>query len=688
MKFTILEMEQILGDKALDVMKKYGIYAAPTDLAVILGGGIQENKKARTPEGDFPCLSWTKSPRYDNMIICSPINYMTDPTDMAKLSASMPYDRSVSVRPVLPPEEAANIQLNKIKSKISGVDICTYGEYPQTLADEQTSQKLEKLYEDCKLDETGKKYTFDSESDAWMEPDKTSVCEFELDGKKYIRIEVRICQYANHEPILSSGERVEKGKPYWVRVEPIEWLQDKTGTLISKKCLFAGIRFNSSFKKEWRKAERDYFPDTEMQWQLDNYFAKEIIDSETKKLQKERNPRQEAFGITPVKEKMSTKEQIEYMINMGYSFRLLGPSGIGKTRRIKEIDPDLTSITLCNGIMPEEVIGRDTVPNVSFADIKDAITGVSGAFADSKVNKEELGETIEKAVKEAIQGKMIGGIWRPPSWYTELCRKCAAEPNKKHILFIDEVTNARENTQSLIYKIAREGCIAEGKGVLPGNAVVVLAGNRKTETAAAYNWPGPLQRRMFGTVDLGNLKVQMKEWIEWGSEPSKTHPDNPPGRLNIHPLITNFVASKGVEAFYSEYDEGNPPDFTVDPRKWEMVSDMIYDSNGHIRLGLLEISIGKDLAASLFAYAENPPLSAKEIIDGKYTKDDIPKEADACHALICNLRYVSPKQVEKVRNFIKDNLKAENLAVFDSLWVGKDDMRALQIAELRKHGGR
>ena len=55
MDFTFLEEDQIWGDDALDVMKKYGTAVAPTDLTVILGGIM------RSFEGKRICLSWSAS---------------------------------------------------------------------------------------------------------------------------------------------------------------------------------------------------------------------------------------------------------------------------------------------------------------------------------------------------------------------------------------------------------------------------------------------------------------------------------------------------------------------------------------------------------------------------------------------------------------------------------------------------
>lgn len=647
MDFTFLKEDQIWGDGALDVMKRYGTKVAPTDLTVILGGYMTGGGE-RTSEDDLTCSSWSASS--DGGVRC--VNYKGD-KDWTHTGL-----RKGSARPALPPSEAFKISPSEARA-IAGIRVAEYGEYPQTVADERTSEKLERLHDSRSLRPTGKNYTFDSVdlSDCDTSFKATSYQEYEMDGKRYIRVPGRP---ADGDSKLSTGEQVESGKPYWVEVQPIEWLMDRSGTMVAKKCLFAGIQFDT------KASYNGDFSKTSIKHYLDTYFAKEMeptgriaartvsrdYEEEPERKEpvkkKESTARQKKYGIEVSDEPMPVKDQINFYIQNGMSFMLHGPSGVGKSQRVKEIDPDLTSITLCNGILPEDVIGKTIYPNGVGAD------GVSG------------------------------GVWVPPKWYTDLCRKCETEPDKQHVLFIDEVTNARETTQSLIYHVALEKSIAQGVGKLPNNAVVVLAGNSKEESGAAYNMPAPLFRRLSHIY----LDLNIQDWLEWGSEHSKSHPEDP-DRLNIHPLVASFVATYGRQVFYSEYDEENPGKFALDPRKWEKVSDKIYANKGVMRREILEADIGPELAASLLSYAKNPPLSLEEVIEGEYTREDIPTGQDARLALALSLRHATPKQVGKVRQFVETQLGAENRAIFDSVWVGKDDTRAMQIATLHNlKGGR
>ena len=189
--------------------------------------------------------------------------------------------------------------------------------------------------------------------------------------------------------------------------------------------------------------------------------------------------------------------------------------------------------------------------------------------------------------------------------------------------------------------------------------------------------PEPLFRRMCGHI---YLEADVPEWLEWASEKSTKHPEDPE-RLNIHPLVSSFVGTYGRDVFYSSYDEEEPQQWAMDPRGWEQVSDIIYDNKGVIRRELLESKMGKELASNLLAYAMNPPLSLEEVIEGAYSPEDIPDNSDGKLALALSLRHVDDKHVTKVRDFIGQELGQENKAIFDSLWVGKNDDRALLIAQ-------
>jgi len=260
--FTLLTAEQIWGDKngngQLDVLKKYGTKVEPTDLTVLLGSPSQR--------GSYTCCAWSTSDRQKTDVYC--IGY-----DGAK-GWVKPDVHAIPVRPALSPSETAELFPSNRKIDDSGAEIVEYGEYPQMIVNEQVGTQLEEVYQSGSLPLTGKKYTFDSYNPNHYDPrfKKTPYPEYELDGKRYIRVPAR--PYDN-DSRLSTGKRVEKGKPYWVQVQPIEWLKDSSGTWVSQKCLFAGIQFDTNL---WYDGD---FSKTFMKKYLDIYFAKEMGYGET-----------------------------------------------------------------------------------------------------------------------------------------------------------------------------------------------------------------------------------------------------------------------------------------------------------------------------------------------------------------------------------------------------------------------
>lgn len=250
LNFTFLRIDQMWGDSALDVIKqRKGKNCDATDLTVILGGRGSQYSDSR-------CSVLTASAnKYGDVELFSNGNDFgwTHPEE----------SRDSSARPALPPYEASKIKRIKTRTD-KGIQVVKYGEYPQTVADDCTSKKLEELHSSSSLPSTGKTYTFDSgRGSADYQPYKPkSYPEYEMDGKRYIRILGTPCNIYSW---------VKRGKPYWVQVEPIEWLVDKTGWMVSKKCLFAGVPFDT------RQYKGD-FSQTIMKHYLDNHFAKDIED--------------------------------------------------------------------------------------------------------------------------------------------------------------------------------------------------------------------------------------------------------------------------------------------------------------------------------------------------------------------------------------------------------------------------
>lgn len=335
--------------------------------------------------------------------------------------------------------------------------------------------------------------------------------------------------------------------------------------------------------------------------------------------------------------KMSVDEQIEFYIKNKMPFMLHGMSGVGKSRRIKDIDPDYVSIYLRNGMVPEEVIGKTIYPNNDTTQV---------------------------------------GKWIAPSWYGDLCEKCEREKDKVHVLFIDELTNAKETVQSFAYHLVLEHSIAPNLGKLPDNCVVVCAGNSRDESEAANIIPEPLFRRFVAHI---YLEPKVSDWVQWGQKIDKDT-----GHDRIHPIVRAFV-SYNNKLFCSKYDPENPPKYALDPRAWEQVSDVIYANGGKIAIEIIENKIGKENAKKFRNFAKQyVPITVQDILSGDYAVTNLPTRADEIIAFILTLTNATNEQVSGIRDFISNQYGNEFLTKYDLAWIGDDPERALIINAIKK----
>ena len=144
---------------------------------------------------------------------------------------------SIGTRPAI---NFSLIKAHATKTSDCGVDRYQFGEYPQTVVDKKTQDKLEDLFVSNNLQKTDKYFTISPSLDDGK-LSLYSLCEYELDGKKYVRV-----PYMERDKMRWMSHEMIKYLPsYWVEVEPITWLVDKELDIaLSEKVLFSGIPFN------------------------------------------------------------------------------------------------------------------------------------------------------------------------------------------------------------------------------------------------------------------------------------------------------------------------------------------------------------------------------------------------------------------------------------------------------------
>ncbi len=627
-ELTLLSEEEIWeaeSGRQLDVIDKYGHIAAITDL-VILTGGYCEDEQIYTAPDDHSLKGrtgwfYTRSSDGGGNVRCVQIDGSW---------YSMYYcRRSGAIRPVLLSSSIfSQISPNRVRG-YNGTEEVEYGEYPQYAPDFYMQRRLEYEYQRGNLRTTGRDYTFDrTEYNNYDQPFQPVKCEeYEYQGRRYIRVQARSNYGYGDKFKLSNGVEYTNGDNVWVEVSPVVWLiDDRTKTLVSKRGILSGIRYHTD-----KKRYNGDFSTTEMKEYFDKYMFRDLTQNapytriedmtpeERKQLEEEREraeKRRNPYGLKLGQ--VSEEEIIRGAIESGVAVFLHGPSSEGKSARVKQIDSTCEIIYLRNAT-PESLNGKS-------------------------VYNQATGEMMD--VK--------------PSWLKKLEKKCEKEPDRFHIVFFDEITNALPSIQGIAFNIVLDREV-NGVWKLPENARIVAAGNDMKDSLAANQLVEPLFNRFAHVY----IKTTTESWLKWASE------------HNIHPAIYSYIAYKKGETLRSKYDGEKP---NADPRKWEMASKMLYATGSPEMLRAL---VGEDITREFVEFCNQQVITLDDVINENYTNRDIQALNTAeRYATTMGLSQVDDANLEKVRAFaIK--LGAEFGAIFDSLWTHGDESKLERLAEAK-----
>lgn len=622
-KFTLLKEEQIWDNKQLDIIKKYGTKAASTDLAVILGAYVNSDVSVETSTGKARASWWWSASKGDTLKVRA---VFSDGTKYWII----PNRRCDGFRPASSFSSIKDLP-NGVRGS-DGILRIQDGYYPQTIVSDRAAKNLDKLFKKGTLKKTGHRFTFDSrdygEYSKGFEP--RTVEEYECDGARFVRV-----QCLDSDPsILSNNEKARTGEFYWVKVEPITWLVDEDEKIIlSERLLFSGIQFDTA---------SDYYGDftkTFAHKYLNDYFAKEIRSgmklnlSSTDEMETEIAQVQEAEPLEEIvdtriknsnpynldfNDEITPEEMIAASIAADEPVFLHGLPGDGKSARVKQVDPDCTTLLLAS-------------------------------FSLDRLN----GKTIYNPATGKVEDL-------PPAWYDELVEKCQKAPDTNHILFLDEFTNAAHSVQSELLTLVQDRKV-NGRFKLPNNCRILLAGNEMEDSDAAWN----IIRPMFDRVGHVNIETTTENWLPWAAQ------------AGIHPAVYAFIAFKGDDALRTEFS-GDPRNPSATPRAWEKVSNELKAGRNPY---LARMHVG-DIADEFAAFCQSEIISLEDVLSGNYTQEDLDEmQTDLRYLTATCLTNVSDDKLATVRNFVS-KLGEEEEAVFDSLWIHGDKDRAMRIAEL------
>ena len=608
-----MTVENIEKIRLLDNVKEVGLFhripifdeleleAQPTDL-VLLTGGVKDGK-GYTPY-------WTSTSGRDHIAVITSVEYTDDKHYSCKKDALQP-----AIRPVL------------VVNSVPTTKEIQFGEYPQFIeTDEDVIVELEAVARRKKLSGlTGKKYSLGNKL----------YVEYAYNGCKYIAIESK-----TEGELLSNGQLTQKGKTYWVKVAPVTWYVDQQSKLIfSKYGLLSGIPY-------WGVKENDNFENSNMYEFLstkmldDISFVSEIRKTNDFNAYLSANP----FNLTA--RELSDNERIQKLVISGISPFLHGQTGVGKSARVKQEDSDVTTIYLCNQTI-DSLNGKAVyVPPLT-------------KRVEKKIRVYDNGELKEKTEWEdqIIEEGHMKDV--KPAWLEKLEAKCKAEPNKIHIVFFDEITNAPPAIQGFCFNIILDREV-NGIWKLPKNARVVAAGNELDDSIAACELAEPL----FGRFAHIYVDDNVKSWLNWAN------------KNNIHPSIIAFIAFSNGMNLRTIYNGKTP---NADPRKWEMASKVLYATKN---INLLEGLLGKELTRAFKEFCTCETISLEDVINGHYTELSFKMDVNEKFVTALNLSQVDIDHFEIVYDFMM-KVGPEPCAVFEHLWVGTDPEREEKLLEVK-----
>lgn len=616
-----------MTEKHLDVIYQYGKDTTTcTDLVMLTGGDFKKNFN-----NECECPYFVGTVGFDS-------NYAFTVKLNGEFKKGSCSERFNAIRPSLELRgELPMTDANSIKEITLGVCQMEFGEYPQYAPDESMQIVLNSEFESGNLNETKQQYVLaKTKMDPYSRYDNdkyTSVKEYEYQGKKYIQIEANIFDKSKTFVQLANGLRVKDGERVWIEVSPVKWLIDfDKNILISKETLLSGIPVGNY---------SDYFEDSDMQHYLSMYMQKDLfkesnflrlkneninlkslvdeqvlkrydeaMDTMIARTRKKENP----YGFNF--ESVSEEDIIKGAVESGVAVFLHGPSSEGKSARVKQIDPTCEIIYLRNAT-PESLNGKS-------------------------VYNQSTGEMID--VK--------------PSWLKKVEEKCEKEPDRLHIIFFDEITNALPSIQGIAFNIVLDKEV-NGIWKLPENARIVAAGNDVNDSLAANQMAEPLFNRFAHVY----IKTTTSSWLKWAS---KNH---------IHPAIYSYIAYKNGSTLRSEYNGETP---NADPRKWEMASKMLYSTGNPEMLRSL---VGEDITEEFIEFCRKGVITLEDVINENYSINDINSlDTAEKYATVMCLSQVDEEHLDEVRSFVS-KLGAEFETVFDGLWAHGDDKRLERIME-------
>lgn len=287
------------------------------------------------------------------------------------------------------------------------------------------------------------------------------------------------------------------------------------------------------------------------------------------------------------------------------SVMLWGPPGVGKSQSVREIAAEL-----------EESTGK----KVCVTDVRLLL-----------FNPIDL-----RGIPTANEDKTLA-IWLKPKIF-----QMDPGDDVVNILFLDEISAAPQSVQAAAYQIVLDKVV--GEHALPGNCIVIAAGNRVTDKSVAYKMPKALANRLLHI----EVKQSFDSWREWAV------------RHSINDKVLGFLTFR--QDYLMGFDSSTDDLAFATPRAWEMVS-RILDICGDIdhMFPMIAGLVGEGTAVEMRTWAEvyKELPSVEGIFAG--TETGVPKGSDALYALTASMTTFASEHCDDMDMIVNSIRYAEKL---------------------------
>lgn len=318
MKLTLLEKEQVYGEKRLKVFDLIGTSAALTDYAILCGAFVAEDFYVGEEElENRTSWYWTKTDAGNNKVhvvyFCEAI---CDPNVCKNINHS-----TGCVRIALPFSEIKDFCSEEIIGE-NGESKYICGEFPQQVVFGKLEQELKQKLKNGQLIEVdditpGKE---DHPEIGFQRQEK--IYEDEETGKRYTLVKAHSCN--DEECILSNGKTYKEGEEVFVERQPLYWIKDQDTDIVFSEKLITPAQFNhiNNYQGDFESTDIYRYMNTDLVREIFGSYQKNRHSSsyeEAIKQLKEINKYLKGHMINMNKYLEEYRKEIEFYIEMNNS---------------------------------------------------------------------------------------------------------------------------------------------------------------------------------------------------------------------------------------------------------------------------------------------------------------------------------------------------------------------------------